>query len=180
MIRVLGLGNVLMGDDGFGPHVVRVLEAEYGFPEDVSLVDLGTPGLDLLPYLAGARAIVLVDTVNAPGVPGELRLYRKEQILRHLPAQRLGPHDPGVKQTLLTLEFSGACPADVFLIGVIPKTVEAGPGLSDPVRGAVPWAIREILRELDRLGAGGWRRLLPREPDLWWEAGAAPALAGRQ
>ncbi len=56
MIRVLGVGNALMSDDGLGPYVVRVLEAFYEFPADVEVIDVGTPGLDLTPYLLNAVA----------------------------------------------------------------------------------------------------------------------------
>ena len=64
MIRVLGLGNVLMSDDGFGPYVARVLEAFYEFPDDVEVIDVGTPGLDLTPYLG---ALPKLDDIYVPG-----------------------------------------------------------------------------------------------------------------
>lgn len=88
-VAVVGLGNVLMGDDALGPTVIKVLEAEYEFPRGVSVQDLGTPGLDLTPYLAGVRALIVVDTVQASGAPGEVRLYRRDEILKHPPQARL-------------------------------------------------------------------------------------------
>ena len=106
-VAVLGLGNVLMGDDALGPYTVRVFEAQYEVPEGVEVRDLGTPGLDLTPHLADLTRLILVDTVRSDGDPGDLRLYRLEEVLQHAPGPRVSPHDPGVKEALLSLRFAG-------------------------------------------------------------------------
>jgi len=168
-VAVLGLGNVLMGDDALGPTVVKVLEAEYEFPPGVSVQDLGTPGLDLTPYLAGLRAAIVVDTVRAGGAPGEVRLYRRDEILKNPPQPRLSPHDPGLKEALLTVEFSGSGPREVLLVGVIPAGVETGVGLSPAVQGAVRSAAAAVVTELARLGVAPSARAVPDPLDLWWE-----------
>ncbi len=168
-VAVLGLGNVLMGDDALGPTVIKVLEAEYEFPRGVSVQDLGTPGLDLTPYLAGVTAVIVVDTVRASGAPGEVRLYRHDEVLKHAPQPRLSPHDPGLKEALLTLEFSGKSPREVLLVGVVPGEVRTGVGLSPAVRAAVPQAAAEVVEELGRLGVAPRARSTPVTPDLWWE-----------
>ena len=169
VVRILGLGNVLMGDDAFGPWVVEYLQANYELPEEVTVIDVGTPGLDLVPYLAGATHLVIVDTVKSDGKPGELRLYRKQEILRYPPQPRLSPHDPGVKETLLTLDFAGTGPGDVLLVGAIPASSAMGVGLSGAVKDAVPLAAGEVVRELARLGLGA-RKRSPASPVVpWWE-----------
>jgi hydrogenase maturation protease len=166
---VMGLGNVLMGDDGFGPYVVRVLESRYDFPEEVSVLDVGTPGLDLVPYLSGPEAVVIVDTVKADAPPGTMKRYDREAILKHPPQPRISPHDPGLKETLLTLDFAGQGPRDVTLVGTVPDSVGTGPGLSDPVRAAVGAAVESVLVELERLGVPARPKAEPRDPDVWWE-----------
>jgi len=168
-VAVIGLGNVLMGDDAFGPWVVETLLAEYDFPADVSVLDLGTPGLDLLPYVADLEALVLVDTVRSEAPPGTLRLYRRDEILRHPPQARLSPHDPGVKEALLSAEFAGRGPSEVLLIGAVPADASMAVRLSSPLRAAVPLAVAAALEELQRLGAPGARRAEPKAPDIWWE-----------
>jgi hydrogenase maturation protease len=168
-IGVLGLGNVLMGDDALGPFVIATLQARYRFDERVRVEDLGTPGLDLRPHLAELEAVILIDTVRAEGRPGELRCYRREEILRHPPPQRIGPHDPGVKETLLALEFAGTGPSEVLLVGVIPERVQQQERLTPVLREAVSAVIEEVLDELARLGAAARARDEPLEPDLWWE-----------
>jgi hydrogenase maturation protease len=169
-IAVLGLGNVLMKDDALGPYAIRLLEAKYAFPEGVTLTDLGTPGLDLHPHIAGQDALIFIDTVSPEGAPGELRLYRRDDILKHPPQPRVSPHDPGVKEALLWLEFADIEPADVLLVGVIPEIVDAGVGLSGTVRDALPAVETEVLAELKRLGRAATPLDSPLEPDLWWEA----------
>jgi hydrogenase maturation protease len=169
-VGVIGLGNVLMGDDAFGPWVVQTLLASHAFPEDVRVLDLGTPGLDLLPYVTDVEALVLVDTVRADAPPGSIRLYRGEEILRHAPPPRLSPHDPGVKEALLTADFEGRGPREVLLVGVVPSDTSMGVRLSPALREAVPLAVAAVLAELDRLGGGAVARDLPGHPDIWWEA----------
>jgi hydrogenase maturation protease len=168
-IRVLGLGNVLMGDDAFGPYVIEALTAEYDFPANVSVIDVGTPGLDLTPFLLDADVIVVVDSVRADAAPGTLRQYRRDEILKHVPQQRLGPHDPGFKQTLLALEFAGHGPSEVLLVGAIPQSCAPCARLSAALRAAVPHAVDAVVAELQRLGSPAVRSATPATLSPWWE-----------
>jgi hydrogenase maturation protease len=167
-IAVFGLGNVLMGDDALGPTVIAGLLAGFDFPPEVHVEDLGTPGLELHPHFAGRKDIILVDVVKSRGEPGELRLYRRDAILKHAPEIRTTPHDPGVKEALLSLEFSGEEPA-VFLVGIIPDKVEHAKGMTDRIRAAVPAAEKAVLAELAALGFPAVPREPRGQPDLWWE-----------
>jgi hydrogenase maturation protease len=174
-IAVVGLGNVLMGDDAFGPYVVQVLLAGYAFPPEVEVLDLGTPGLDLTPHVSDRRALVLIDTVHSSGQPGELRSYTREDVLRHPPQTRLSPHDPGVKEALLLAEVEGRGPEQVRLIGVIPATTGTGVGLSPAVEAAVPETVARVIAMLEELGVRVSKREPPAAPDLWWLSPAGPA-----
>ena len=158
MVFVLGLGNVLMGDDGFGPYVARLFDEQYQLGAEAEVIDLGTPGLDLMPWLADASHVIVIDTIRANEPPGTLRLYEKADIMRHVPFARIGPHDPGLKETLLTLDFAGRAPETVTLVGVVPAKVAMGTVLSDPVAGAVPAALTAIVDQLQRLGIQVRRR----------------------
>lgn len=170
-IAVVGIGNVLTGDDGIGPHVARVLEAGWELP-DVEVIDAGTPGLELTAILAGVEGAVLIDAVTARGAPGELRRYDKATLLSRPPAMALSPHEPGVREALLHAEFRGTAPAAVTLVGVIPATVALGCRLSPAVQAAVPAALEAVLDALRALGVAPAPRSPPRDPDLWWERGA--------
>jgi Ni,Fe-hydrogenase maturation factor len=111
--------------------------------------------------------------VRAEGPAGAIRLYRRNQILKHAPGLRLGPHDPGFKQALLTLEFADLGPSQVLLVGAIPAMTAPTPFLTPALRNAVPVAVYEILLELERLNAPA----KPQRPGVisvqpWWERAA--------
>jgi hydrogenase maturation protease len=169
---VLGLGNVLMGDDGFGPFVARLFDAEYEVGAGAEVLDVGTPGLDLMPWLADVQNVIVIDTIRASALPGTLKLYDKPDILRHAPVSRVGPHDPGLKEALLTLEFAGRAPESVTLIGVVPARVAMGTKLSDPVAAAVSTALSAVADRLRRLGVPVMPRPKRRRPIgdgyPWW------------
>jgi hydrogenase maturation protease len=169
-LLVLGIGNVLTGDDAVGPHVVELLDAGWELPPDVAVVEAGTPGLDLTVFLHGVEAVLVVDAVRAQGAaPGEIRRYQREALLARPPVPALSPHEPGLREALLTMEFGGGGPREVRLLGVVPAQVETGAGLSEAVRAAVPRLLEAVLAELASLGALPRKRARPREPDLWWE-----------
>jgi hydrogenase maturation protease len=172
MTLVLGLGNVLMGDDGFGPAVVRAFEADYNVPPDVAVIDLGTPGLDLTPWLADADAVVVVDTVRSALPPGTLTIYNKADVLRYPPSVRVHPHDPGVKETLLALEFAGREPRELTLIGVSPERTEMALALSPAVAAAVAPAVHAIAQALERYGNRFTHRAHRLDPRPWWARSA--------
>ena len=111
-IAIYGIGNVLVGDDAVGPTVINLLDALWEFPEGVIVEDLGTPSLDLAGRLAGLDAVIFVDAVSAKAEPGTIRVYTRDEILKHPPGLRLSPHDPSLKETLLTVEFMGDGPKD--------------------------------------------------------------------
>jgi len=168
MISVLGLGNVLMGDDGLGPVAVRAFEAEYAVPDGVELIDLGTPGLDLLPWLADVDRVILVDTVRSGCPPGTIHLYDKRDLLRYAPTARVGPHDPGVKEALHALEFAGRAPREVTLVGVVPDRTEMSLELTPAVREAIPLVLDHLAAALAAFGAPARRREHPHAlPPCW-------------
>jgi hydrogenase maturation protease len=168
-ITILGIGNVLMGDDACGPYLIKLLEAHYEFPEEVELIDAGTPGPDLALYMEGRRAVIVVDAVKAGGVAGEVRAYRGEEILNRRPSPVLNPHEPGLAEALLKLRFAGGVPDEVHVIGVIPERIDTGRGLSTSMKNALPRAEAEVLRALGRLNVSVRERIPRFPPDTWWE-----------
>jgi len=168
--RVLGLGNVLMGDDAAGPWVVEELLARWEFPDGFSVVDVGTPGLDLTPYLAEADSVILVDTVKSDAPPGTLRVYSREQLFRMTPQPRMSPHDPGLTEALLALSLADSAPRDVTLVGIVPGPVGKGIGLSSAVQAAVSLAAAEIVARLTALGYPPVPLASAAPAAPWWEA----------
>jgi hydrogenase maturation protease len=168
-IGVLGIGNVLMGDDGVGPYTVKLLEARYEFPEQVSLQDVGTPGLGISSVFSEYDALILIDAVSAKKNPGEVKLYRKNELVQVPLKPRVSPHDPALVEALLFAELSGKCPQEVVLVGVVPEVCELGCGLSAAVQAGVETAIGVVLVELEQLGAPVKMKARPDVPRIWWE-----------
>jgi hydrogenase maturation protease len=153
VIAVFGIGNVLVGDDGIGPAVVSAIEREYDLPETVILEDLGTPSLDLAARLTEFETVIFIDAVSAKAAPGTVRIYTLDEILEHPPGLRLSPHDPSLKETLLTSRFASGNPCHVRMVGVVPEATDAF-GLSATVHAAIPRAVAAVLHELELLGIG--------------------------
>jgi hydrogenase maturation protease len=168
-IGIFGIGNVLTGDDAIGPYVVKVLEAGWDLGDEVTLLDAGTPGLDLTAYMAGLDAVILVDAVKARGAAGELRLYDKEGLLRKAPVLAMSPHEPGLREALLNADFMGVAPRIARLVGVIPGKVDLGCTLTPEVRAAVPRAVEQVLEEVRALGVEPRPRVPAAVADIWWE-----------
>jgi hydrogenase maturation protease len=168
-IAVLGIGNVLIGDDAFGPYVVGTFEAAYDVHPDIDVLDVGTPGLDLVPHLVGYDTVIIVDTVRSKGEPGDLRFYTKADIIKHAPMPRTNPHDPGLKDTLLMLELLGSGPSEVFLVGVVPSLVKTGTGLSPILQRMVDPAVTAVAETLTKIGYRPIPKSMPGAPDIWWE-----------
>lgn len=168
-VLIGGMGNVLLGDDGFGPYVIRLLDAHYKFGEDVELADLGTPALDLTHRIAGRDGVILIDCIASEEHPaGRILLYDKAALLSAIPTQRLDPHSPAVSECLLTTEMLGASPKNVWLVGVVGASFDPGRALSPTVRGAIWKAIDAILYELKRLGVKAEKKVEPDDPGVWW------------
>ena len=171
-IGIIGLGNVLMSDDAFGPYLIHALGAGYAFPTQVELLDLGTPSLALIAHIEDFDALIILDTVRAEGPAGTLHTYRRDEILSQPIEPRTDAHEPALKEALLIAEFHGRGPRQLFLIGVTPETTAMGTGLSAAVRGSVPRAVEEVLRELTRLGVVVTARREARQTQVWWEGQA--------
>lgn len=164
-----GIGNVLLGDDGVGPYILRLLDSRYCFGDDVELADLGTPALDLTHQIVGLRSLILIDSVASDEqAPGTVVLYRKEEIMRIVPAERLDPHSPALSECLLTAEMLGASPECVLLVGIVGSTYEPGEAMSSVVRESVEDAIQAILDELSRLGFSFEKKTSASEAGIWW------------
>lgn len=172
-IRIVGIGNILLGDDGVGPCVVRQLESAYSFAEGVEIHDLGTPALDFIDYIAGVDVLIVVDSVDNGQPPGTLTRYRKADLELRTGSIRMDTHSPAITESLIAADvFFGASPKEFLLIGVSAGNYDAGCNLSERVGQAVPLALHSILAELDRLGTAYWKKP-EMDSDVWWSTPAA-------
>lgn len=177
-VGVIGLGGVLMGDDAAGPWTVCRLEAGWELPPEVELLDGGTPGPELSHVIGGLDALIVVDTVRRDEPPGSLVLLGRDELVAGFPAARLSPHDPSLRQALLTAELAGDAPSEVVLVGVVPETLAMGCRLSPAVHDALPQLEQAVVDELARLGVTARRRPDAPPATAWWEEKSKPLPTG--
>jgi len=151
-LLILGLGNVLFGDDGLGVIAVASLKERYEIPDGVCALDGGTLGLSLLPLLQQSRRALLVDAIRCPGVaPGSLvRLDGAE--VGPAARERLSPHQVGVADLLDSAQLLGGNPAEVTLLGLVPEMMEWSVGRSRAVGDGMESLIEAIVHEVESLG----------------------------
>lgn len=171
-ILVLGIGNILWADEGFGVRTVERLAADWRFPETVTLMDGGTQGLYLLPHLENADVLIVVDAIDYGLPPGTRRVFHGDDVPAFLGAKKMSLHQTGFQEVLASAMLVGRCPPTLILVGVQPECLEDyGGGLTDTVASQVAPTIDIILDLLrDRFGVEGKRRVAT--ADI-----AAPAIA---
>jgi hydrogenase maturation protease len=146
---VLGLGNLIQGDDALGGHVVaRLLErpellTALPFPDAVELIDGGTVGLGLIPYLVGLDGLIVVDIIDAGAEPGTVVDLDGASVLAHEPV--MGVHDLGAEELLGALLFMDALPRRVRIVGIQPAAITLGTELSPEVGTAAPGLIDAVV-----------------------------------
>jgi hydrogenase maturation protease len=150
-ILVLGLGNTIMSDDGFGVEVVTVLSSRYHFLGAVKLLDGGTLGLDLLPHLEEVESLLIVDALDMRSEPGSIFRLQGEEVPRAF-ASKLSVHQMGLQDLLAVAELQGHVPRDLVVWGVQPASIEMGTELTAPVAAAVEPVIASVLQDLQSWG----------------------------
>ncbi len=150
-LLVLGLGNLLLEDDGVGAAAVALLLDRYEVPRGVRVLDGGTLGLSLLPYLETADAVILIDAVRADGPPGSLVRLDGDDVPPAV-VTRLSPHQVGVADLLDGARWLGRYPDRLVLLGVVPESMELVVGLSPRVYAALPQLIEQVVGEASSVG----------------------------
>lgn len=150
-ILILGLGNLLLRDEGLGVRLLQELEREFLFPEEVLLHDGGTGAFFLLPYLSEAERVIIIDAVKAGSAPGTI-FFEPLSALPRDTLEKISLHEISLPDLLRILEFSGKKFEEVFLAGIEPKSLEVGLELSEEVKRAMPELKEKILSLLRKWG----------------------------
>ena len=144
---VLGLGNTIMTDDGFGVKVVTTLSSRYHFQGQVKLIDGGTLGLDLLPELEELDSLLIIDALDMRAEPGGIFRLEGEEVPRAF-ASKLSVHQMGLQDLLAVAEFQGHAPRNLVVWGVQPECIEMGTELTATVEQTVEPVVEKVLEEL--------------------------------
>ena len=166
-ILVLGIGNLLWADEGFGVRMVEALHERYAFPERVRLMDGGTQGLYLVQYVQSAKKMLVFDALDYQLKPGEVKLVRNEDVPNFLHAKKMSLHQSGFQEVLATAKLTGKYPEEILLVGVQPLDMEDyGGSLTPPVKAQMAYCMELALIQLENWGVAGVPRigdLAPRE-----------------
>lgn len=160
---VLGVGNPLYGDDGFGIEAAALFARLYRGGPEVEVVDGGTEGLRLLGYIEEATELILLDAVAAPGPPGTIVEIDGAELASGSPL-KLSEHQVAIEEVLGLAAWRGRLPGRTVLLGVVPERLDLGPGLSPPVAAALRPV---VLRAAQQLQA--WGIDIRKVPEATWE-----------
>ena len=147
---VIGVGNLLMADEGVGVHVVRELQqCGREFP-GTDLLDLGASGMEVLHSIAGRRKAVIIDCALMGEAPGTIIRFEPEEVRSKKSVSALSFHEGDLPQILDLSKRVGECPDDVVIFGIEPDTIGFGEQLSPALGSRLPEYVAEIERELGR------------------------------
>ena len=152
LFSVLGMGNVLMGDDGLGPHLVASFRSRFDIPDMLEVEDVGTPGPELAYRVAGRLGVIVIDAVRNLGRPGHIHRFTRQDIISGATGKSASPHDPFLREAILTAEFAGNAPGRIILLGAEVHKVTPRTHLSLVMRSALPVLEELLCLELARWG----------------------------
>lgn len=151
-ILVLGVGNILLSDEGIGVRVIEALEQRYVLPDGVDVLDGGTAGMELLEAMANRTHLIIVDAiVSRKSEPGALLILRDDEV-PVLFNNKISPHQLGLSDVLSALRFTGEFPGSITLVGVIPHSLEPHIGLTPTVEASLEPALQAVLTALVESG----------------------------
>jgi hydrogenase maturation protease len=151
-VLVLGLGNLLLRDDGVGLELLARLQRVTGQDDRVEFVDGGTQGLALASHLAGRAAVLILDATRLGAAPGTVHSHPDVRTV--VGARGDSAHATGAADLLAAAVWLGDCPASVLAVGIEPEDLTTGIGLSPVVAQALPVATVAARRALDEILRG--------------------------
>ena len=151
-IGVAGIGNYLVGDEGFGVHVVHYLQEHYSFPESVEIQDVGTAGIYMAPFLEECDPILVIDVVDIAGEPGSYHFFDLKDVKAGNFQMRMSPHQLGLLEILEVSKLRDRAPEHVEFYTVIPKSLGDSIELSEVVAARKVEVAEMIIARLRELG----------------------------
>jgi hydrogenase maturation protease len=163
---VLGIGNLLWADEGFGIRALETLHERWRFGPGTRLLDGGTQGLYLLPFVENSRRLLILDAVDYGLRPGTVKIVQDEKVPAFMGARKMSLHQTGFQEVLAVAALRGWQPERLALIGVQPEVLEDyGGSLTDTVKTKLPVAVDVAVDFLRTWGARPERRASPPGPE---------------
>jgi hydrogenase maturation protease len=156
---VLGIGNILWGDEGFGVRAVEAFHRHFEVPANVTVLDGGTQGLYLVQFVEAAEQLLVFDAIDYGLPPGTLKVVRDNEVPKFTGAKKMSLHQTGFQEVLSAADLLGRYPQRLALVGCQPLDLEnwCGP-LTEPVRAAIAPALEAACAILKEWGVELRRR----------------------
>lgn len=146
-ITVLGVGNILMQDEGIGVRVVEQLLCQYTFPPNVQVLDGGTLGMELLRFLVGTDKLILVDAVAGNLPPGSLYQFRNDEVKAYF-KEKVSMHELGIQDVLSVMDVLEKPVQEIMILGVQPLTIDIGLEMTPLIGKTVEIIVQKVLLAL--------------------------------
>ena len=150
-IVLLGVGNILLTDEGLGVHAVKDLKESFSFTPAITIVDGGTMGMELLTYMRGMKKILLVDAINGGESPGTVYEFPHKELEQYF-TEHISVHEVGMQDILRIRAIQEEPLEDAEVIGVEPESLEIGFEPSEVVQRALPEVKDRVLNVLRQWG----------------------------
>jgi len=144
-VVIIGVGNLLLKDEGIGIHAVKALQ-EINLPEDVKIIDGGTAP-DLIAYTKAGDKLIIIDAAKAGGKPGTIYRFRPQDLAAEN-GNLVSAHELGVEQNLKLMTLMRNEPSEIVIIGVEPKEIGWGTELSPELQPVIPEIVEVVLKEI--------------------------------
>lgn len=146
-VVVIGVGNLLLKDEGIGIHTVKALQ-EINLPRDIAIIDGGTAP-DLIAYTEAGDKLIIIDAAKAGGEPGTIYRFQPKDLSEET-GGAISMHELGVEQNLRLMSLMGNEPGEIVIIGIEPGEIDWGTELSPELQHKVPEIVRVVLKEIGR------------------------------
>ena len=150
-ITVLGIGNIILSDEGFGVRVVEYLQKNFSFPDNVALIDGGTLGIELTEFITGTKKLLIIDSIDGDKPAGTLFHLEGSEVRAHF-NEKISAHEIGIQDVLTMLELTGRAIPEVVVIGAQPFSLEAGVELTPQMKKLLPTIADKALEILKSWG----------------------------
>lgn len=151
-IGILGIGNLLMQDEGFGVHFIEHLTNNYIIPDNVSTLDGGTAGIMLAPFIEDVDYLYVIDTVSLNAEPGSIHCFSDDDVRSGNVQMRMSPHQVGLIDILAMCKLRDKAPEKTEMITVVPQKLDVGIGLSDCLKPKIEDVTNILIKLVARRG----------------------------
>jgi hydrogenase maturation protease len=151
---LMGIGNILLQDEGVGVHVIKEIEKRYSFEPSIEIIDAGTLGLEIMYMLQdGVDNLLVVDAVMGGKPPGSLYVFRNEEVKKHYLKNKLSAHEVGFSEVLALLDLIGKpVKENLILVGIEPVSFDVSLELHEKTASKMEDLIKTVLQELQNIG----------------------------